>query len=587
MHTVTSGYLHPMIQQRTLPPDPSSAMAARRFARDVLRRWREGDSTDLVQLLVSELVTNAVLHAGSKVEVSVRHRGEWLRVEVTDESPVLPGQREFDADASTGRGLALVDMLADDWGVEPIPDDGKVVWFEVPATHAEEGADEDNVPPRTGAFVDDEVVIRLLNAPVQLFPATQQHTEALLREYALMAIQLESGATAPRLALDMRAVTAQIAAAAEAGKASVDLVIAAPDNAGASLADARDALAIADRLASDGQLLATPALPEVRWCRDWFLGEVIGQLSGATPTPWTMAAIRTDPRAPIGVDHRRVLDRLHAPVVVADDQNRIAYVNGAAETLFGWSSGTLPGQRLTAIIPERLHEAHLSGYTRYQVTRQPRLLGKAVRVPARRRDGSEVEVELTLDAFSPDGGRQMFVALLQPVHVHATAAETDERAWLDLVDRVLGEVSTEAQAGHQQRNLLALIGEHLDAAVASWWKVQGSGLCCETTWTIDDRFRSFEAASTARKFSAGEGLPGSVWAENRGLWISDAVREANFPRAAIALQHGLRTAFAFPVIQAGEVTGVVEVFTEDMRVRDEALLAALETVGRALGLATA
>ena len=575
-----------MIQQRTLPPDPSSAMAARSFARDVLRKWREGASVDVVQLLVSELVTNAVLHAGSKVEVSVRHRGEWLRVEVTDESPVLPGQRDFETDAATGRGLALVDMLADDWGVEPIPDDGKVVWFEVPATHADEGGAEDDTPRQAPAVFDDEVVIRLLNAPVQLFPAAQQHTEALLREYALMAIELTSGSTPPRLALDMRAVTAQIAAAAEAGLASVDLVVAAPDTAGPSLMDARDALAIADRLAADGQLLTAPALPEVRWCREWFLGEVIAQLAGESATPWTMAAIRTDARTPLDLDHRRVLDRLHAPVVVADDQNHIAYVNTATETLLGWSSGTLTNQRLTAIIPERLHEAHLSAYTRYQVTRQPRLLGKPVRVPARRRDGSEVEVELTLDAFSPAGGRQMFVGLLRPLGGEDSSAGVDERKWLRLVNDVLAEVAADENVHKRHGSLLALIAEHTDTAVGSWWKVDGPALCCIATWSSDgERFRAFEAATSARRFHAGEGLPGRVWSEQRAGWISDAVREANFPRASVALQHNLRTAFAFPIIREGRVTGVIELLTEDMRVEDETLLAGLETVGRALGLA--
>ena len=572
-----------MIQQRTLPPDPSSAMAARRFARDVLKTWREGDSTDVVQLLVSELVTNAVLHAGSKVEVSVRHRGEWLRVEVVDESPVLPGPREFTDDAATGRGLALLDMLADDWGVEPIADHGKVVWFEVPAAHAQEGA-QDTTVERRGAVFDDEIVIRLLNAPVQLFPAAQQHTEALLREYALMAMQLESGAPAPRLALDMRAVTAQIHAAVEAGCASVDLVVSAPETARTTLAEARDALDVADRFAAEGQLLTSPALPEVRWCREWFLGEVLAQLDGQEPTPWTMAAIRTDARSPLRVDFRRVVDRLQVPVVVADDQNHISYANHATEALLGWSRGSLTGQRLTAIIPERLHEAHLAGYTRYQITRRPRLLGTPVRVPARRRDGSEVEVELTLDAFSPDGGRQMFVGALEPVRPQAPSA-LEDRNWLRLLDDVLASAGSNGSPAIKPRDLLALIGAHCGAAVASWWRVDARALCCDSTWSSDaGRFRGFMTATASRRFERGEGLPGRVLSTQRAEWVADVVADANFPRASVALRHGLRTAYAFPVMAAGNVTSVVELFTEEMMVADPAVLAALESIGRVVGL---
>ena len=73
-----------MIQQQTLPPEPASASAARRFAQSVLDQWHETDLADVVALLVSELVTNAVLHAGSPVQIAVRRRGATVRIEVAD-----------------------------------------------------------------------------------------------------------------------------------------------------------------------------------------------------------------------------------------------------------------------------------------------------------------------------------------------------------------------------------------------------------------------------------------------------------------------------------------------------------------------
>ena len=573
-----------MLQQRTLPPDPSSAMVARTFARDVLSTWSESEAADTVTLLVSELVTNAVLHAGSKVEVAVRHRGDWLRVEVADESPILPGQREFTSDATTGRGLGLIEAMADAWGVEPRADEGKIVWFEVPAAHPDEQSQDEPAGDQEVYVPEDEVVIRLLNAPVQLFPATQQHTEALLREYTLMALQMERGQDPPRLVLDMLAVGEQLRAARDAGRVSTDLVVAAPQSARDVVADASVALDVADRMAADGQLLNPPAVPEVRWCREWFLGEVVAQLSGDEPTPWTMAAIRTDSRRPVRVDHRTVLNKLHQPIVVADDQNSIVYANQATEALLGWPAGGLVGQRLTAIIPERLHEAHLAGYTRYQVTRQPRLIGRPVRVPARCQDGSEVDIELVLDALAADGGRQVFVALLKPVDDEQVGGTDDSRHWLRLVDAVLRTVGRQESPSHEA--LLAAVTEHTGWPVALWWSVEGDHLAYDAAWASSSEFyEAFFSASKARRLIAGEGVPGRVWATATPVWVGDVVRDANFPRMAAALQHGLRTACAFPVLRGEDIIGVVEMFTDDVHIAGDDMLAALGTLGRVLGVA--
>ena len=113
--------------------DTQSARAARRFVSQVLTGWDddEGDLTDTVTLLVSELVTNAVLHAGSDVEVSVRLTPTAARIEVTDASGESIAPRDATNEEDSGRGLALVGNLAERWGVRPAPGGGKTVWFEV------------------------------------------------------------------------------------------------------------------------------------------------------------------------------------------------------------------------------------------------------------------------------------------------------------------------------------------------------------------------------------------------------------------------------------------------------------------------
>ena len=116
----------------TLPPDTDSPRRARRFLQDALDARAPEGVLDVATLLLSEVVTNAVLHARTEVRVAVSWVADRLRVEVADASPLAPTPRNFSEDAGTGRGMLLVAELADDWGTQPA-EPGKVVWFELAA----------------------------------------------------------------------------------------------------------------------------------------------------------------------------------------------------------------------------------------------------------------------------------------------------------------------------------------------------------------------------------------------------------------------------------------------------------------------
>ena len=119
-----------MYARASLPAEPASASAARRFLRNTLADWHLEEYTDAACLLASELVTNAVLHAGSVSDIAVYYQDRVLRVEVADESVQQVRPRSYSAEAGTGRGLLLVQAIAVDWGHTPAVG-GKVVWFEL------------------------------------------------------------------------------------------------------------------------------------------------------------------------------------------------------------------------------------------------------------------------------------------------------------------------------------------------------------------------------------------------------------------------------------------------------------------------
>src|SRR4051794_3602276 len=115
-----------------LAPVPSAPAQARTFLSSCLRTWNvSGGSTlddDGAALVLDELVTNAVLHAGTPVDVLVGLRGNVLRVAVADRSDCEISPRSATDDEENGRGLALVEALTQRWGVLPRRFGGKVVW---------------------------------------------------------------------------------------------------------------------------------------------------------------------------------------------------------------------------------------------------------------------------------------------------------------------------------------------------------------------------------------------------------------------------------------------------------------------------
>ncbi|MBV2357682.1 serine/threonine-protein phosphatase [Streptomyces sp. J2-1] len=113
----------------TLDPDDSAPGQARRLARAELSRWGLDDLSDSVELLVSEVVTNAVRYSTRPVTLRLL-RTDVLRCEVGDDVPQLPRLRQARATDEGGRGLYLVNRLARRWGATRLST-GKVVWFEL------------------------------------------------------------------------------------------------------------------------------------------------------------------------------------------------------------------------------------------------------------------------------------------------------------------------------------------------------------------------------------------------------------------------------------------------------------------------
>ncbi|MCX4618022.1 SpoIIE family protein phosphatase [Streptomyces albogriseolus] len=397
---------------------PRSVAQARRFVRAVL----DGAARELVdtaELLVSELVTNAVLHADTEVEVSAGAEDGTVHVRIRDHRPdrgLVP--HDCPPYAGTGQGLALVDRLAFRHGVDTGTED-KTVWFELRS---------DGPPPQQRGWeapVPSSCAgrtVTLIDVPRALYAVSQQHRSTLLREMALaMAAGADLGVLPEDLAVAQdisNVISACVAGALRQQPAEAEigsLPLEMPPDAAVAVRVLWAVLDLAEEAAREERLLTLPSLPRSRVFTQWLLGQIAGQLSGEHPTAWTVVPREpgAGPSEPVPWDTGHV-EASRVPMIAADERNLIIAANGPAADMLGWHPDELVGQSLTTLMPEHLRQRHTGAFTSLLLTGQPRILGRSVPLPALHREGRLVPVRLFIQTQETGDGRTVFVAQLTP-----------------------------------------------------------------------------------------------------------------------------------------------------------------------------
>lgn len=408
---------------QVLPPDATSATEARRLLRAALAAEVDHrEAWEDAELAVSEIVTNALVHAGTPMHLRVLLGRPGLRVELHDGSPHLPRRRHHSDIAATGRGLHVVGEMVDRWGAYPSRG-GKVVWFEIATAEDERG---DAEPPLA---TSDAVEVELINVPVLMHAAWQEHAAALLRERLLVRLAedetaLENHAAAsdalavlceqipaPDLGMHPEAI---MAAATEPGVSQSRVVLRVPASSTANFELLDSAMAEAVAMAETGRLLVPPTQPELQHMRHWLCEQVRLQAVGGDSTPWTSQTNELPPSSTQELDWDPEPVRGSArALLAADDTDQIVAASPSALALLGYAdSSTLEGKRLISLIPTRFHQAHIAGFTLHLINGRSPLLGRLVRVPVTRADGSETALDVQIEPLVLPSGRRVFTAEL-------------------------------------------------------------------------------------------------------------------------------------------------------------------------------
>jgi serine phosphatase RsbU (regulator of sigma subunit) len=275
---------------------PGGVRAARAHAVERTAVLGRPDLGSDLAIVVSELVTNALLHGGGCTGLEVEPTARGVRVGVHDRSRSLPLLGHASDRAMTGRGFALVGRLAQEWGVEST-DDGKVVWAEITGDPAEPTSVDDLL-----ALWDDDVElaeeryrVELGEVPTEFLLASKAHVDNLVREFTLIATGAAEGISAPpsahlaslleiiteRFAEARLSIKRQALRAFHEGRPRAGLVLeltVEQAEAGEEYLGALDQL---DDYCRALRLFTLETEPEHRVFRRWYVGEIIAQVQAA------------------------------------------------------------------------------------------------------------------------------------------------------------------------------------------------------------------------------------------------------------------------------------------------------------------
>ena len=290
-----------MSEALQLDPDPRSVGRARAWVVEEFGDLGRTDLLDAAELGVSELVTNAILHAEPPITLRVLGSRERPRVEVRDHSKRPPRTTDDMTDEdglmrTVGRGMGILALYSQAWGADVSPE-GKVVWF-VPSPDPGDVFVLDEAVEEYAADVDDKLLqVQLLGMPAQVWASFRDWYAEIRRELRLLAfahpdqfpLAAEVAELTLRTELERRRAHGieRLDAAIAAGDATVDLDYRVPASAPATMARMGEVLARADEFCRDQSLLTMPATPQQLALLDWYVGEFVRQGAGEEPQPWT------------------------------------------------------------------------------------------------------------------------------------------------------------------------------------------------------------------------------------------------------------------------------------------------------------
>ncbi len=279
--------------------------------------------------------------------------------------------------------------------------------------------------------------------------------------------------------------------------------------------------------------------------------------------------------------NRAIIETALDGVITIDMSGIIMDWNTQAVVIFGWTREEAVGRLLSeTIIPACDQEAQALSLQENLKTGVGSILNRRIERSVLHKDGHEFPVELAMSTVRI-GESCMFSIFVRDI----TDRRKAERrlATQYAVTRVLDDVVTLEEAVSK---VMQTVVESLEWELGAFWRLdKPSGrLRCFNHWNAaGPDADEFIAVTRVQSFKPGVGLPGRIWESGQPVWIRDIATELDLPRSETTAKGRLHGAFGFPIRVAGEVEGVIEFFSRQVREPDEKLLNMLADVGLKLG----
>lgn len=277
---------------------------------------------------------------------------------------------------------------------------------------------------------------------------------------------------------------------------------------------------------------------------------------------------------------RIVMETVADAIITIDEASTIRFVNPSAERIFGYAAAEMLGADMKMLMPEYLRHLHDAGMRRYIETGVKHISWEGVELPGLHKSGREIPLEVSFGEFA-FRGRRYFTGIARDISGRKRA-EARLAAQYE-VTRALAETRDFREAAPR---ILRAVCEALGWELGVLWALDrgADALRFVEAWHAPGfDMGEFERLSSRRAFARGEGLPGRVWGSGEPEWIEDMTTNGTLPRSAAAAREGLHGAFAFPARVQGQTIAVLEFFSREVRVPDDALLAMMSHVGSQIG----
>jgi two-component system, chemotaxis family, CheB/CheR fusion protein len=266
--------------------------------------------------------------------------------------------------------------------------------------------------------------------------------------------------------------------------------------------------------------------------------------------------------------------------IISKDLNGIITTwNASAERLFGYKPEEIVGKSIMTLIPpDRQHE---EPHIIERIRRGERI--DHYETVRRRKDGTSFDISVTVSPLKDKSGQIIGASKIARDITDRIQNERRRTAQYAVANLLAGSWSI-AEAGPRIIESVAAIGNWISGAI--WLRdADAERLACSITWHQDKPgLQAFANATKATVLVGNQGLPGRVMISRKPVWIQDLSRDANFPRAALAADVKLNSAFAFPLAAEGEMNGVLELFSPQTVQPDDDLLSLMAALGSQIGL---